>query len=342
MKRGISLFVSAIFLLLHVVNAFGANLQNKIPTFSIISVDVDTSVTIRTYNFPSGEGFDVLMGYMGTRGVSGIFVESINSGAGGSFVKTFSIPDQLKGQYQIAIRLQSNTGKAYFAYNWFYNDIAGGRPSPPPGGGTGYGGIPTFTITGVVRDQTVSILTYNFPQNVNFDVLMNFMGTRGVNGIYVETVSSGTGGTLAFTFNIPDALKGLRQIAIRLQSNTGSGHYAYNWFYNNTIGGSGGTPGYAGFPTFSISSVVRNTSVTILTNNLPTDDQFDVLMGPMGTRGINGYYVTTIDSGVGGVQSLTFNIPAQLTGSRRISIRLQSTTGSGYYAYNWFYNQTTP
>ena len=61
-------------------------------------------------------------------------------------------------------------------------------------------------------------------------------------------------------------------------------------------------------------------------------------MGPIGSRGLYGYVVTTISSGTGGSQSLTFNIPAQFYGSPQVAIRLQSVTGSGYYAYNWFYN----
>jgi hypothetical protein len=35
------------------------------------------------------------------------------------------------------------------------------------------------------------------------------------------------------TFEIPPALYGLSQIAIRLQS-ADSGYFAYNWFYNTT------------------------------------------------------------------------------------------------------------
>ena len=78
-----------------------------------------------------------------------------------------------------------------------------------------------------------------------------------------------------------------------------------------------------------------------MAHNLPKNDKFKVLMGPMGTRGINGYKVATFNTGVGGMKKLTFNIPTQLQGSNRISIRIQSVTGSGYYAYNWFYNNTT-
>jgi hypothetical protein len=206
--------------------------------------------------------------------------------------------------------------------------------------------IPTFSIVSVVRNSTVTIRAYNFPAHDSFNVLMNYMGTRGVNGIKVATVNSGAGGSFTATYTIPAALKGQYKIAIRLQSSTGSGYYAYNWFYNNTSGGGGGggggTSGYSGYPTFSISAVVRNKTVTIVTHNLTPNDRFKVLMGPMGTRGINGYKVKAFDSGAGGKQTLTFDIPVELKGSYRIAIRLQSVTGSGYYAYNWFYNNTTP
>jgi hypothetical protein len=211
----------------------------------------------------------------------------------------------------------------------------------------GYHLIPTFYINSVARDVSVTITTCNFPAGDNFDVMMNVIGTRGIYGIPVATVAFGNGGTLTFTFNIPPSLFGLRQIAIRLQSNTGSGYFAYNWFYNNTTsgntGGRGNPPiyyGYGDYPTFWIESVVRDNSVTVVTNNLPANDQFQVLMGPMGSHGINGYYVTTFNTGSGGSQTLTFGIPPAMYGAPQISIRLQSMSGSGYFAYNWFYNNT--
>ena len=330
--------------LLFPATAIAAPAQSVIPTFTITSVVKDTSVTIYTYNFPANDTFKVLMNVMGTRGVGGIQVDTVNSGSGGSFSDTYTIPDSLKGEYQIAIRLQSTTGSGYFAYNWFYNNPSGTN-SGGTSGSSGYTGIPTFSIDSVVADSTVTIVTKNFPANDNFKVLMNYMGTRGVNGIKVATVDSGTGGSFTATYNIPNSLKGEYQIAIRLQSTTGSGYYAYNWFYNNTTGSNtGGAPsvpssGYSGYPTFSISSVVRNTSVTIKAYNLPPNDAFKVRLGAMGTAGINGIKVQKIDTGNGGTQTFTFPIPAELAGSYQIAIRLESPT-SGYFAYNWFYNTT--
>jgi hypothetical protein len=203
--------------------------------------------------------------------------------------------------------------------------------------------IPTFYIVSVVKNTSVTITTYNFPAHDHFDVLMGYMHTQGINGYYVTNVASGGGGTLTFTFTIPSQLHGQRQISIRLQSSTGSGYFAYNWFYNNPAGSnSGGSGGYSGIPTFSIASVVKNKTVTITTHNLPANNHFDVLMGYMHTQGINGYYVTNVASGAGGTLTFTFTIPSQLHGQHQISIRLQSSTGSGYFAYNWFYNNTYP
>lgn len=105
-----------------------------------------------------------------------------------------------------------------------------GSPANPPVKAE----IPTFVILSVVRDQSVTIKTNNFPANDTFVVRMGEMGTRGVNGIKVDQISSGSGGELTLTFNIPASLQGSRQIAIRLES-PGSGYYSFNWFYNRTI-----------------------------------------------------------------------------------------------------------
>lgn len=92
--------------------------------------------------------------------------------------------------------------------------------------------IPTFTIIGVVRDQSVTIRTSNFPANRQFDVLMGGYGTKGVNGTWVTSINSGNGGSFTATYAIPASQRGADRIAIRLQSP--SGPFSYNWFWNTT------------------------------------------------------------------------------------------------------------
>jgi hypothetical protein len=202
--------------------------------------------------------------------------------------------------------------------------------------------IPTIGITSVLTDQTVTVQANNFPANQNFVVTMGAMGTQGVNGVVVATTNSGVGGSFSATYNIPAQLKGAQQVAVRLQTSHAYPYYAYNWFWNNTTtGGTGGIPGYTGVPTFSIVSVEAGKTVTIQTSNFPPNQTFTMTMGPMGSKGVNGVVVGTLNSGVGGALKATFNIPAQYQAAYQVAIRAQTAHAAPYFAYNWFYNNTT-
>ncbi len=326
------------------------------PTFSILSVVKDVSVTIQTNNLPPNQTFTVRMGPIGTKAIGGTVVGTTDSGAGGTLKLTYNIPDSLKGSAQIAIRMDSTSG--YYAYNWFDNVTQGAAtgtvsPTKTPGtatptktpSGTVYSGIPTFSIVTVVTDTSVTVKTNNFPANKTFVVRMGAMGTKAIGGIEVGSTESGSGGSFEKTFNIPASLKGSAQIAIRMDSTTG-GYYAYNWFYNSTKAAVTGTPGptkipgYSGYPTFSISAVVEDNSVTIKAKNVPPNQTFTVRMGAYGTRAVGGTVVGTKDSGAGGEFEATYSIPAALKGSEKIAIRMDSP--AGYYAFNWFWNNTYP
>ena len=203
---------------------------------------------------------------------------------------------------------------------------------------------PYFFIASVVADEEVTITPYQFAANDTYTVRMGAYGTLGIGGIVVDTVTTNSSGVLSkTTFSVPDALAGSYRIAIRLESSL-TGYYAYNWFYNNTTG-STVTPvpwdGYVGYPYFFITAVTRDTSVKINPYNFPANNTFNIRMGAYGTLGVGGILVGTVTTDEDGVLSdLIYEIPAALAGSYKIAIRLESTT-SPYYAYNWFYNNTT-
>ncbi len=299
-----------------------------IPTFSIVSVVEDTSVTIKTNNFPANETFTVRMGPFGTLAIGGTVVGTTPSGAGGSFEVTYNIPASLAGSGLIAIRMDSTSG--YYSYNWFTNKAAA-VVTPAPG----YTGVPTFSIVSVIEDTSVKIRTANFPANTEFTVRMGPFGTKAIGGVVVGTTNSGAGGVFEETYTIPASLAGSGLIAIRMDSANGY-YYAYNWFTNKASAPTTPTPGYTGIPTFSIVSAVTDTSVTIKTSNFPASEDFTVRMGPFGTKAVGGTVVGTTNSGAGGSFEATYTIPAALAGSNLIAIRMDST--SGHYCYNWFYN----
>jgi hypothetical protein len=289
-----------------------------IPTFTIENVVVDQSVTILAQNFPPFQDFVVTMGKNGTLGINGTPVAITNSGQTGAFSASYPIPEALKGERRIAIRLQSPQG--YFSYNWFWNNLA--EPAPTP--------IPVFAIESVVVNESVTIRTLNFPAGRSFLITMGHMGTHGINGTPVGILESGLGGGLIATFPIPPDLKGLERIAIRAES---APFYAFNWFDNQP-------QEVIQTPTFRVCAVNRDASVTIRTDEtFPTDREFLVLMNFMGTLGTNGYIVGSMYSGPSGVASGTFAIPSALRGQDQIAIRLEQSSGP-FFSYNYFHNQT--
>lgn len=103
-----------------------APVTEPIPTIAILEVVKNSSVTIRAHGFPTNVDFKVRMGFIGTKGIDGFIVDTINSGKGGSFTATFEIPERLHGEKQIAIRLESEEG--YYSYNWFDNTSSWSAP----------------------------------------------------------------------------------------------------------------------------------------------------------------------------------------------------------------------
>ncbi len=214
-------------------------------------------------------------------------------------------------------------------------------------GASAYSGYPTIAIASVVQGTSVTVLGSNFPPNDTFWVRMNYMGTKGVSGTIVETVTTDASGNLSdTTYSIPSALQNEYKVAIRLIS-PDTGYFAYNWFYNNTTtsgssSGSTSSSTYSGYPTFSISAVQQDTNVTISPSNFPPNDEFYVRLNWMGTQGISGHVVQIVTTDANGALNDTvYYIPDFLKGSYKIAIRLESPT-SGLYAYNWFYNNDAP
>jgi hypothetical protein len=146
----------------------------------------------------------------------------------GTFTETYTIPGAYHGSEKLAIRWESPSS-GFYAYDWFVNDPAAApSPSSPPAGS---GTIPTFTITAVSRNNSVTIKGKNFTTNDTYSVMMGNYGTAGVGGIAAGSQATGASGSFTGTYNIPAGLHGKDRIAIRLESDT-TPYYSYNWFWN--------------------------------------------------------------------------------------------------------------
>lgn len=150
----------------------------------------------------------------------------------------------------ISVKLRAPDAAGTYRGNWKFQDPEGrifGLTTGGPiwveikvpsgsvsstGSSSDYSGYPDIDIIRVAKDQTVTIKGKNFPANDQFNVVMNYYGTLGIDGIYVTSIQVNENGKFTGTFQIPSFLKGQSYIAVRLESPL-SGYYAYNWFYNS-------------------------------------------------------------------------------------------------------------
>ncbi len=230
MKKKFTLLITLLLMLVICAPVYAATY----PTFDIISVSVDDSVTIRTNLFPANELYYVYMGYNGTLGINGILVTKIWTGGGGTFKAKFYIPDELKGEDIIAIRLESPTSP-YYSYNFFYNTTSytSNYPTNTPVAPRPYvpNDFPTFNITKVVKGESVTVQTKYFPSNDMFGVYMKDGASAAKTWYYVAGFNSADGGSFEATFNIPTQLKSKEKIAIKFY-NLDEDYITYNLFIN--------------------------------------------------------------------------------------------------------------
>jgi hypothetical protein len=323
-------------------------------------------------DYPRHEKFKVTMGVVGGEQSPGIPVGLLDGTYGKEFTITLAIPSALRDDDNVFVRLENS-----FTQNYGYTGFLNKKPwrpiymAPSPFSSTSSwvssgssGGTPFTSILNVAGGTEVTLQTFNFPADKDFIVTMGKIGTRGIGGTVVGIQNSGAGGSFIASYPIPAALAGDAMISIRMQS-TSSGHYAYNWFHNSdgnvpvVYGAAIPTTGISSlsdtiltstnstasaptlplglFPTFSITAVQADNTVTITTYNLAAGDTYMVYIGAYGTLGIGGVQVESVESGAGGSLTVTITIPVEWYGADKLAIRLESAL-SGYFAYNWFEN----
>lgn len=311
----------------------------SVPSMSVLSVVKGKSVTIQAVNYPAYTEFRVLMDKIGTRAVDGIRAGTATTGKEGTFKASFNIPSDLLDQNLIAIRIEATGRSGHYAYNWFQNATTSipGQPSSGPASS----GSTALTIASVVEDTSVTLKASSLPAYSSYIVWFDRLyGQGGVTGIKAGTVSTGRDGVLNATVRIPKELHDRNALAVRLQSTNGSANLISNWFSNATSeeGMGGGAP-YAsksGIPAIRIVEVNEGDSIKISGSQFPGKKELTVLMGKMGTQGLNGVEVDTVKTEKDGSFTATFKIPKALRDRNEIAVRVQD--GSGYYAYSWFDN----
>ena len=369
MKKFI-LFVLLLLLLIPVtvsaapekIGVQSVRIPNGGPKFWIGDVQRGESVTIRVAEFPKGRTYQVYIGIPGNYMSEAIRVGSLSDGKGENFSETFSIPQELRHKTHLAIYIWDKSDNSH-GYDIFAND-------------TGFNFKKEMSFTpvhrssaqsagksvGIFNGPTVWIGKKGFPNtfDVAFDDFYDegsysiFIGINNTDfpSILVGYADQTNGPRFTKTFDIPTELESADELKVAVvngfSGHSGSMAFIYDDGYVSVAPEGFFTTTYVGDSTYKYNStatpftnilnVVPDGEVTLQVFNFPPDKDFIVKMGPMGTRGINGFVIGTQNSGEGGSFIATYPIPPQLYGSDMISIRMESTT-SDHFVYDYFPNK---
>jgi LysM repeat protein len=187
------------------------------PVILIKNTVRDTNIVVRIVGFPKKEKLEIYMGTQGSQGRNGIKVATPTVDNAGVVEITVDIPAQLRGQAKLSLRAQTSKAKQYATQG--FNNM-----TSVPGG---YSDMPAASITGWVYNKSVTISLVNAPAGVTYKVVLVSSARRVSWHLINSTISTGAGGSISTTINLPASLKGNKVVWILLQdSNTGSFAYA--------------------------------------------------------------------------------------------------------------------
>jgi len=91
-----------------------------------------------------------------------------------------------------------------------------------------------ITITGIEKNVAITVQADEFPANQVFKIRVGPYDSFFKDYVEVGTINSGNGGSFKFTVLLPEVVKDVERVTVRLDST--SGIYAYNYFKNVTSG----------------------------------------------------------------------------------------------------------
>lgn len=226
--------------------------------FEVIAVTRNTSVTIRTKDFPLRTKFVVRIGTASKKAVNGEVVGSFNSDKGGVLEQTFPIPVALKDVIILGLRIESADG--YEAYNWFFNEtLARALPAA--------NAKPQIDFSEAKKNTSVTVQAKNLPANTSFSVRVGPYEGFYAKYAYSGLVKTGAEGAASFPVSLPASAKDAEHIMVRMD---GAGTYVFN-VYKNVDGGKA-------VPLAEVNKVVECQIISI--NPIPAlapREDFDVI-----------------------------------------------------------------
>ncbi len=152
-------------------------------------------------------------------------------------------------------------------------------------------------ITAVEVNSRITVQATGFPSNVDFSVRIGPFYNFWKQGEIVKTVNSGSGSSFQFDADLPDSVKDVKLVTIRLDSTSAATHYvAYNAFTNSTSGTIGSTAA----PTATSSGATATPTPITATRTptkTPSSSGVQPTLAPTSTKVPTGQTLPIVQSG---------------------------------------------
>ncbi|HMN61714.1 MAG TPA: NBR1-Ig-like domain-containing protein [Anaerolinea sp.] len=310
-----------------------ADYAASVPLFSFTTIKASQSVTVHGQDFPKNTEFTVRMDVFGDLAVGGTIVGTVNSGSG-SFDATFNIPSTLKDENTIAMRMDAAGG--WYSYNWFTNTNSGGavvtpvEPTP-----TTTTGKPYIDIVAVDKNKAITVQANRFPANQTFTIRVGPFKDFFKKYVVTGTLNSGSGGSFKFNVNLPDSVKDVDMITIRLDSSSGA--YAFNAFKNV----SSGTVSPVVTPTPAPTVKCEVAATTVPSHTMKAREDFDAVWTVKNNTG-KTWDLSSVDyKFVSGTEmqkygkSFDFKVTVKSGETVKIVVDMLAPDKAGTYTTNW-------
>lgn len=233
---GLSLFV--IFTLIGAF-AFPAYADTQV-TMNVISLVPGSKVQLQFTNLPAFTEFTVTMGSAGSRGLGAPVVAHFRTQWGVNVSHWFEVQTEISQAPSFDVRVDNGAGTYLYLTvdNTTKVSIPAETRTPAPtatpaplGWSISPRQVGLIKIVHVQRDGVVIAAIRNMPANTVFTTTIGLVGTKGLGGYPVGTLTSSinNGQAMVGTFEIPSELRGAQMLDIRVAA---PGHVYYATFYN--------------------------------------------------------------------------------------------------------------
>jgi len=200
-----------------------------------------------------------------------------------------------------------------------------------------------ITVIAVEKNKRITVSAVGFPANTNFKVRVGPFYNFTKQQVTTGTINTGNGGSFKFNVNLPDTVKDVEMVTIRMDSD--KKQYSFNAFKNVNTGTVSSDPSNS-VPATPVSTPVPisgacQVTSTLPSGSMPTRYDFDAVWTIKNTSG-SDWETSAVDFKYVSGEKLhknaaIYDLPARVKSGESITLRVDmlAPDKAGTYRTGW-------